>query len=105
MDKKAVIDVKKEGGLVINLDLTRLEQIVQRYEAKMMQDVSTGIDDNLIFRKKKYRVPTQSFGLYFVDSLSKYDDSITAPWMAKKKRFEVSGIWGKSFLLYQFYLK
>jgi hypothetical protein len=60
-------------------------------------------DDNLIFRKKKYRVPTQSFGMYFVDSLSKYDDLITAPWMAKKKRFEVSGIWGKSFLLYQFY--
>jgi hypothetical protein len=37
-----------------DLDLTRLEQIVQRYEAKMMRDVSAGVDDNLIFRIPSY---------------------------------------------------
>jgi len=37
-----------------DLDLTRLEQIVQRYEVKMMPDVSAGVDDNLIFRVPTY---------------------------------------------------
>ena len=37
-----------------DMDLTRLEQILQRYEAKMMSDVSTGVDDNLIFRPPVY---------------------------------------------------
>ena len=36
------------------LDLTRLEQILQRYEVKMMTDVSSGVDDNLIFRPPTY---------------------------------------------------
>jgi hypothetical protein len=37
-----------------DMDLTRLEQILQRYEAKMMSDVSTGVDDNLMFRPPIY---------------------------------------------------
>jgi hypothetical protein len=37
-----------------DMDLTRLEQILQRYEVKMMSDVSTGVDDNLIFRMPTY---------------------------------------------------
>tara|TARA_B100000029_G_scaffold486937_1_gene541816 strand:- start:7054 stop:8004 length:951 start_codon:yes stop_codon:yes gene_type:complete len=37
-----------------DMDLTRLEQILQRYEVKMVSDVSTGVDDNLVFRLPKY---------------------------------------------------
>ena len=37
-----------------DLDLTRLEQILERYEAKMMREVKSGVDDNLMFRQPAY---------------------------------------------------
>jgi|SaaInlV_165m_DNA_1040744.scaffolds.fasta_scaffold02212_9 hypothetical protein len=37
-----------------DLDLTRLEQILQRYEVKMMSSVKSGVDDNLMFRQPAY---------------------------------------------------
>jgi hypothetical protein len=37
-----------------DLDLTRLEQILQRYEVKMMSSVKSGVDDNLMFRQPSY---------------------------------------------------
>tara|TARA_R110002020_G_scaffold1492_2_gene6701 strand:+ start:18075 stop:19019 length:945 start_codon:yes stop_codon:yes gene_type:complete len=66
-----------------DLDLTRLEQIIQRYEVKMMRDVSAGVDDNLIFRVPSYDYksdlgPETSKGAFQVMFLNK-DDINTYP--------------------------
>lgn len=36
------------------MPLSRLEQILERYEVKMTADVSSGVDDNMVFRPPRY---------------------------------------------------
>lgn len=62
------------------------------------------VEDKLVFRKKKYRVPVQMYGIHFIESLSHYDEEI-APFFARKKRIELSGIWGNSYLAYTLFDK
>ena len=73
------------------MDLTRLEQILQRYEAKMMSDVSSGVDDHLIFRPPVYVAKDElteetSKGQLQVMFLNKY---IAMQYPAKPESIEV----------------
>jgi len=66
-----------------DLDLTRLEQILERYEAKMMSEVKSGVDDNLMFRQPAYILksglgPVTAKGFFQVMFLNK-DTAVTYP--------------------------
>jgi len=41
------------------MPVSRLEQILERYEVKLMRDVSSGVDDNLVFRPPEYVFRTE----------------------------------------------
>ena len=65
------------------MPVSRLEQILERYEVKIMSDVSSGVDDNLVFRPPEYvfrtELPTDdSSGNFQVMFLNK-DEIVSYP--------------------------
>ena len=65
------------------MPVSRLEQILERYEVKITSDVSSGVDDNLVFRPPEYvfrtELPTDdSSGNFQVMFLNK-DEIVSYP--------------------------